>query len=183
MKQSCALYLSGLVMLSLAAFYYERACAMDFALVSTAFENRGTIPSVYTCDGQGISPELSWSGVPKGTESLALIVDDPDAPMAQPFVHWVIFNILPTRHVLEQGIPPRQELADGARQGINSARKIGYTPPCPPSGSHRYFFTLYALDTVLDARPGITKDELLQAIHNHIIAQTELMGRYQRRSR
>ncbi|MCL6629120.1 MAG: YbhB/YbcL family Raf kinase inhibitor-like protein [Armatimonadetes bacterium] len=149
-------------------------------LKSNAFDDGGTIPAEYTCDGAGTSPELQWSGVPAETKSLVLISDDPDAPMGT-FTHWVMYNIPPDVRSLPKGIPNKPRLDDGSLQGVNSARRIGYTPPCPPSGSHRYIFTIYALDTVLTLEPGANRSQVDKAMEGHILAEGKLMGRYARR--
>jgi Raf kinase inhibitor-like YbhB/YbcL family protein len=149
-------------------------------LTSSAFTHGAMIPKKYTCDGRDISPPLSWSDPPEKTESFALIMDDPDAPMGT-WVHWVIYNIPATARSLSEGVPTDAELPDGSRQGRNSWHRIGYGGPCPPSGTHRYFFKLYALDTKLNLASGVTKEGLLQAMAGHIVAQAELMGRYSRR--
>ncbi len=151
---------------------------MTLELVSTAFVHGQAIPATYSCDGKGISPPLAWSVAPAGSKSFALIMDDPDAPMGT-FVHWVIYNLPASSMGLPEGMPKDAQLADGSTQGLNSARRAGYTPPCPPGGTHRYFFRLYALDTTLTlAAAG--KEELLQAMQGHILAQGELMGTYTR---
>jgi Raf kinase inhibitor-like YbhB/YbcL family protein len=149
-------------------------------LTSSAFTHGSMIPKQYTCDGKDISPPLSWSDPPEKTQSFALIMDDPDAPLGT-WVHWVIYNLPATARGLGEGVPPDADLPDGSRQGRNSWRRIGYGGPCPPSGTHRYFFKLYALDTVLPLASGATKEELLKAMEGHIVAQAELMGRYARR--
>lgn len=149
-------------------------------LTSSAFTHGAMIPKEYTCDGKDISPPLSWGDPPEKTQSFALIMDDPDAPMGT-WVHWVIYNIPATARGLPEGVPKDADLPDGSRQGRNSWRKIGYGGPCPPSGTHRYFFKLYALDIVLTLASGATKDELLKAMEGHILANAELMGRYARR--
>lgn len=149
-------------------------------LTSSAFVHGAMIPKQYTCDGQDVSPPLSWSDPPEKTRSFALIMDDPDAPMGT-WVHWVIYNIPATARALPEGVSKDADLPDGSRQGRNSWRRIGYGGPCPPSGTHRYFFKLYALDTVLALASGATKEELLKAMEKHILAQAELMGRYARR--
>jgi len=149
-------------------------------LTSSVFTHGAMIPKDYTCDGRDVSPPLSWSEPPEKTQSFALIMDDPDAPMGT-WVHWVIYNIPATARGLAEGVPTNADLPDGSRQGRNSWRRIGYGGPCPPSGTHRYFFKLYALDTVLTLASGATKDELLKAMEGHILAQAELMGRYSRR--
>ena len=153
---------------------------MAFTLKSPSFQEGGEIPVTFTCDGKDVSPELSWAGAPKGTKSFALICDDPDAPVGT-WVHWVIFNIPVTANGLPKGVPTTRELADGARQGINDFHRIGYGGPCPPKGpAHRYFFKLYALDTVLDISPGVTKEGLLKAMKGHVLGETKLMGTYRR---
>jgi Raf kinase inhibitor-like YbhB/YbcL family protein len=152
---------------------------MAITITSTAFTEGGMIPREYTCDGRDISPPLAWSGAPEGTKSLALICDDPDAPVGT-WVHWVLFNIPATADELPQSILPDKILEDGARHGINDFRKFGYGGPCPPGGTHRYYFKIYALDTDLTQEPGITKAELLKAMEGRILAEGQLMGRYKR---
>jgi len=152
---------------------------MEIKVKSEAFEEGGMIPKKYTCDGEDASPPLSWTGVPEGTEALALICDDPDAPVGT-WVHWVIFNIPPDTTGLSENIPPERVLESGARQGRNDFGNIGYGGPCPPRGTHRYYFKLYALDKKVDLEPGATKDELLKAMEGHILAEGKLMGRYKR---
>ena len=151
--------------------------SMSLELTSSAFGPGGSIPDIYTCKGQGISPALMWSGVPSGTQSLAVITDDPDAPSGT-FVHWVIFNIPVSSRGLPEAVPTDPQLSDGAVQGNNGAGRPGYTGPCPPSGTHRYFFKLYALDTTLTLEPGASKDQLLNAMDGHILGQAELMGTF-----
>jgi hypothetical protein len=148
-------------------------------LKSTAFTANGMIPSLYTCDGQDISPDLSWDAPPTGTQSLALIVDDPDAP-GQIFVHWVLYDLPPEIHQLPKGLPAEPTLSGGGVQGKNDFGNLGYGGPCPPSGIHRYFFRLYALDRELELKSGATKAQLEAAINGHIIATAELVGRYSR---
>lgn len=154
-----------------------------FTLISTAFSHNAEIPSRHTCDGADTSPALSWSGLPEGTQSLVLIIDDPDAPdPAAPkmtWVHWVLYNIPPTATGLAEGIQEK-DLPPGTLQGLNDWKRTGYGGPCPPIGTHRYFHKLYALDTVLPDLRHPTKAKLEQAMHGHILAQTELIGRYQR---
>lgn len=158
----------------------EGSGAMSIQISSGAFEQRGRIPKKYTCDGADVSPPLGWSGVPEGCESLALICDDPDAPMGT-WVHWVLYNLAPDTDGLPEGLPPDEELASGARQGLNDFRRIGYGGPCPPPGGpHRYFFKLYALDTQLDLPPAAKKQELLRAMEGHILDQGQLVAKYQR---
>lgn len=152
---------------------------MNIEIKSAAFEQGGMIPKQYTCDGKDISPPLVWSGIPAETKSLALICDDPDAPMGT-WVHWVIFNIPPQETGLPEGVPGSATLKNGAVHGKNDFRRLGYGGPCPPSGTHRYFFKVYALDKVLDLDPGDSKAGLLRAMEGHIVAQGQLIGRYKR---
>jgi Raf kinase inhibitor-like YbhB/YbcL family protein len=152
---------------------------MKIEIKSASFEEGGMIPSKYTCDGEDISPSLSWTPPPKGTKSLALICDDPDAPMGT-WVHWVLFSLPPEVTELSESIPPDKVLKIGAKQGRNDFGKIGYGGPCPPRGTHRYYFKLYALDSEIDLEPGATKDELIKAMKRHILAETQLIGRYKR---
>jgi Raf kinase inhibitor-like YbhB/YbcL family protein len=149
-------------------------------LESQAFQTGDIIPPKYTCDGQDISPPLSWSDPPDGTTSFALISDDPDAPMGT-WVHWVIWNIPASARALEENTPQTASLPNGATQGTTDFHRVGYGGPCPPSGTHRYFFKLYALDTTLNLPSSTTKKDLEKAMHGHILAQTELMGKYRRR--
>lgn len=152
----------------------EGGLAMSVALSSNSFSNGETIPRRYTCDGEDLSPHLSWSGTPAGTASLALIVDDPDAPAGN-WVHWVLYNLPPDLTELPEGIKKI------GVEGKNDFGRLGYGGPCPPRGkAHRYFFRLYALDTMLELREGTTRARLLQAMQGHILAQGELMGRYSR---
>jgi len=153
---------------------------MTMSLTSAAFAAGESIPPKYTCDGENVSPALQWDQPPAGTQSLALIMDDPDAPSGT-FVHWAYYDLPPTSRGLPEGVPSGEKPSPGGTQGSNGAGKSGYTGPCPPSGSHRYFFRLYALDTKLDAAPGLTKDKLLQAMEGHVLAQAQLMGVYSRR--
>jgi Raf kinase inhibitor-like YbhB/YbcL family protein len=148
-------------------------------ITSSAFGSGGMIPAKYTCDGADFSPPLDWSGSPAGTKSFALVCDDPDAPMGT-WVHWVIFDIPPSATMLAEGITREKDLPGGGTQGINDFRKYGYGGPCPPGGTHRYFFKLYALDIMLGLKPGITKDQLLKALRGHILAEAQLMGTYKR---
>ncbi len=148
-------------------------------MTSSAFAAKATIPAKYTCDGESISPPLQWDAPPSGTQSLALVVDDPDAPSGT-FVHWAIYGLPPALRALPEGVSTDERPATGGVNGANGAGKLGYTGPCPPSGVHRYFFRLYALDVKLDSTPGWTEDQLLQAMNGHILGQAELMGTYSR---
>ena len=147
-------------------------------LTSPVFKEGGTIPDKYTCHGRDISPPLGWSNIPRGCKSLALIVEDPDASVGI-MVHWILYNIPGEARGLKEGISPCSELADKSRHGKNGISKLGYVGPCPPIGStHRYFFKLYVLDTVLELPSGATKEQLLKAMKGRILAETELMGKY-----
>jgi hypothetical protein len=157
----------------------ERGVPMKITVTSSAFKEGGMIPSKYTCDGDEISPPLDWSDVPAATKSLALISDDPDAPMGT-WVHWVVFNMPPETKDLPENIPPEKELKNGAIQGINSSHRTGYGGPCPPSGVHRYFFKVYALDVKLSLGPGAAKKDLEKAMSGHVLGEGQLMGRYKR---
>ena len=153
---------------------------MRIEVTSTAFKEGGVIPEKYTCKGADVSPPLAWTHIPTGAKTLALIADDPDAP-ARTWVHWVLFNLPAQVNELPEGVPNERHLANGAFQGINSSGAIGYQGPCPPSGTHRYYFKLYALDVKLDLHDGVTKPQLLDAMRGHIVAEGELMGKFSRR--
>ena len=152
---------------------------MEINVTSSAFTQGGMIPVLYTCDGRDISPPLSWTAGPAGTQSYAIIADDPDAPMGI-WVHWVAYNIPASITTLPENVAKDKQLGDGTLQGINDFKDFGYGGPCPPGGTHRYFFKVYALDTVLKAGPGLTKKKLLREIEGHTLAQGELMGSYSR---
>ena len=149
-------------------------------LSSPAFPDGGQIPRQYSCDGEGISPPLRFEGIGNEVKSLALIVDDPDAPRGT-FTHWVLFDIPPETRELRAGFGSQGPPSNGARQGRNDARTIGYTPPCPPKGpAHRYFFRLHVLDTTLGLPEGATRDQVVEALHGHIIGESQIMATYQR---
>ena len=156
---------------------------MAFRITSPAFENGDPIPRRYTCEGDDISPPLEWSGVPKGTKSLALIAEDPDAPdPAAPkrvWVHWVLYDIPPDVAGLLEGVGGT-DLPPGTLEGLNDWKKAGYCGPCPPIGRHRYFHRLYALDVVLGDLKHPTKAKLEKAMQGHILAQTELIGTFKK---
>ena len=152
---------------------------MEIKITSSAFEEGGLIPPKYTCDGADISPPLQWDAVPEGTGSIALISDDPDAPMGT-WVHWVLFNLPADTKELAENIPADRALPNGAKQGTSDFGRIGYGGPCPPSGTHRYFFKIYALDTQLDLAADAKKPELLKAMEGHILGQGQLIGKYKR---
>ncbi len=153
---------------------------MPFVLKSAAFENGGSIPRQYTCDGKDLSPALFWSGVPEKAETLALIVDDPDAP-SKTWVHWVVFDLPATATGLPEGVPPRPTPDLGGTHGINDFGNLGYGGPCPPSGTHNYVFTLYALDTKLGLNARATKEDVLKAMRGHVLSEARLIGRYSRK--
>jgi hypothetical protein len=173
---------AALVALALPAAQEKETKAMSLTLTSSAFAHQGEIPAKYTCEGKDLSPPLAWSGVPAGAKSLALIVDDPDAPdPAAPkltWVHWVLYDIPPSATGLPEGANP---LPAGTRAGLNDWQRLGYGGPCPPIGRHRYFHKLYALDAVLPDLGRPDKAKLEAAMKGHVIAQAELIGTYQKR--
>jgi hypothetical protein len=156
---------------------------MPLTLKSSAFLQKGSIPSLYTCEGENISPPLSWSDVPEGTKSFTLIVDDPDAPDPKAprmtWVHWVLYNLPATARALPEGMK-REALPAGTKEGQNDWKRPGYGGPCPPVGRHRYFHKLCALNTVLPDLQKPTKPQLEKAMAGHILAQAELMGTYKK---
>lgn len=157
---------------------------MPLTLTSASFQDGGAIPVRHTCEGDDLSPPLAWSGVPGNAQSLALLVDDPDAPdpksPTMTWVHWILYNLPPQLHQLADGIAA-ENLPAGTLQGLNDWRRTGYGGPCPPIGRHRYFHKLFALDTRLPDLASPTKATLQAAMHGHVLAQAELMGWYQRR--
>jgi hypothetical protein len=153
---------------------------MPFSVQSSGFSHGGDIPRKFTCDGPDLAPALSWTDPPAGTQSLALIVDDPDAPVGV-WVHWVLYDMPTSVRELPEGVPKKDALENGARQGRNDFGRLGYGGPCPPPGKpHRYYFKLYALDSPTGLKSGATKAELEIAMRGHVLAQAELMGRYKR---
>jgi Raf kinase inhibitor-like YbhB/YbcL family protein len=171
--------LAGLVLFGAMAIG-AKGGPMSLEVSSTAFSNGGNIPKKHTCDGPDLSPALTWSGAPAGTQTFALIADDPDAPVGT-WVHWVLYNAPASAQGFTEGIKKDDQLPDGTMQGRNDFRKIGYGGPCPPPGKpHRYYFKLYALDAKLHLKPGATKAEVELAMKGHILAQAEWMGRYGR---
>jgi Raf kinase inhibitor-like YbhB/YbcL family protein len=156
---------------------------MALELSTPAFAPGGDIPVEHTCDGADVSPALQWTVPPDGTVSLALVVDDPDAP-GRTWVHWVLYNIPPAQRELPEHVEAKDTLPSGARHGTNDFGRVGYGGPCPPPGpAHRYFFRLYALDTALELRHGAKRRALDAAMKGHVLASAELVGRYQRGSR
>jgi len=158
----------------------EGETIMNLQITSSAFTEGSSIPKKHTCDAEDASPNLAWSGIPAGARSLALIVDDPDAP-GKTWVHWVIYNITPNLAGLPEGVVKSATVEGIGAQGVNDFRQTGYGGPCPPRGKpHRYFFKLYALDVQLNLKSGATKTELEKAMQGHILAQGQLMGTYGR---
>jgi hypothetical protein len=153
----------------------------EISLRSTAFQDGGRIPVLYTCEGEDISPPLQWSGAPITTRSYSMVCEDPDAPRGT-WIHWVLYNISGDTVELAKAVPTLPELPSGARHGRNTAGDLAYSGPCPPPGKpHRYFFRLYALDISLNLPPGATKAELEKAMDQHIVAQGTLVGTYEHR--
>ena len=153
-------------------------------LTSNAFDAGGMIPGKHTCDGEDVSPALSWSGAPPTTASFVIIMDDPDAPPGT-WIHWVLYDLPGDLGVLKPALPKTEKLESGAAHGacwgVNSFSRVGYYGPCPPPGApHRYYFRLYALDTRLELPPGLTKQQILRAMEGHVLAEAELMGKYGR---
>lgn len=153
---------------------------MNFELTSSAFKAGDPIPRRYTCEGEDLSPPLHWSVPPAETKSFVIIADDPDAPVGT-WVHWVLFNVPLDLRGLAEGVPPKDHLPDGALQGLNDFKRVGYGGPCPPPGKpHRYYFRLYALDVTLNLKPRATKAQVLDACKGHVLAEARLMGRFGR---
>lgn len=151
-------------------------------LSSSSFQPEANIPAQFTCEGENTSPELAWKNAPSGTKTFALIVHDPDAPRSGGFTHWVVYDIPAKVNHIRQGAPQGEKLPGGGTQGRNDGGKIGYMGPCPPSGTHRYYFYLYALDVELNLQPGATKADLEKAMQGHILEKAELMGKYKKGS-
>jgi Raf kinase inhibitor-like YbhB/YbcL family protein len=171
----------GLAMSARAARGADAASKGTMQLTSPAFSEGGSIPAPHTCDGDNLSPALKWTGVPSGAKSLALIADDPDAPPGT-WVHWVLYDLTSATTELPEAMPRSQYLPGGAKQRLNDFKHLGYGGPCPPPGkAHRYFFKLYALDRVIDLKPGATKKELEAAMEKHILAEGQLIGIYKRK--
>lgn len=151
-------------------------------LASAVFQQGAEIPSYYTSEGENVSPELSWSEAPANTKSFVLVMHDPDAPRPGGFTHWVLYNILANTLHVEDKVPNQESIPGLGIQGKNDSGKIGYIGPAPPSGAHRYFFRLFAIDKMLELAPGATHKEVSAAIKGHILAQAELMGTYEKKS-
>jgi Raf kinase inhibitor-like YbhB/YbcL family protein len=151
-------------------------------LTSSAFQAGGTIPIQFTCEGEDISPELAWRDFPEGAESFVLTLRDPDAPKAGGFTHWVVFNIPVSVLSVAQNVPKKSMVSNLGLQAKNDSGEIGYIGPCPPSGTHRYFFRLFALDRELNLQPGATHEEVRSAMEGHILDRAELMGTYTKKA-
>ncbi len=149
-------------------------------VTSSAFEEGQMIPAKYTADGEDVSPPLEWEGTPDGTASIVLISDDPDAPVGT-WVHWVIYDMPPDVRSLPEGVEAEERLENGGVHGTTDFHRLGYGGPAPPSGTHRYYFKVYALDKMLELGPGATKGEVEKAMKRHILAEGQLMGTYKRR--
>jgi len=155
---------------------------MAFQLTSRAFKEGEMIPPHHTADGDDVSPSLEWKNIPEGTKCFALICDDPDAPGGT-FTHWLIYNIPPETAQFPEGFPSFKSLPNGTKQGLNDFGSIGYGGPAPPSGTHRYFFKLYALSALLDLEEGAKRASLERALQRRILGETQLMGKYQRKKK
>jgi len=153
---------------------------MEIKISSTAFKEGAMIPSKYTCDGENVSPMIAWTNYPKRTETFVLIADDPDAPMGT-WVHWVVYNIPHEINKLDEAFLQDKQFDNGIMQGTTDFQTIGYGGPCPPGGTHKYFFKIYALDVKLDVEPGLQKKKILKAMESHIIAKGKLMGKYKKK--
>jgi Raf kinase inhibitor-like YbhB/YbcL family protein len=167
------------VLASTRQFYFLWRWKMEFRMSSPAFGYGEEIPRKFTCDGEEVSPPLEWENPPAGTKSFALICDDPDAPMGT-WVHWVLYDFPGDTRSLPEGFPNEREFENGAKSGKNSWGRYGYGGPCPPSGTHRYFFRLYALDAPLGLKPGANARQLRRAMEGHVLGTAELMGKYRR---
>jgi Raf kinase inhibitor-like YbhB/YbcL family protein len=179
------LRLTGTLLVTIVLLNPPGSAAMAMTITSPAFEQEGQVPSKYTCEGDDISPPLAWDGVPGGTKSLVLIIDDPDAPDPKApqlvWVHWVVYNMPPDTKSLPENAS-KAGLPQGAALGVNDFKKTNYGGPCPPVGRHRYFHKLYALDITLDLRKA-TKPEIELAMKGHVLADAELIGTYQKGDR
>lgn len=153
---------------------------MNFQLLSVVFIHEGDIPDRYTCKGKDLSPPLMWKNPPEKTKSFALIMEDVDTPIGV-ITHWVVYNVPPKKKELPEGLPYQVSFSDGTIQGINFRRQNGYMGPCPPWGKHRYYFKIFALDTVLRVDPKMSKRKLLKTIKEHILSQTSLVGYYSKK--
>ncbi len=175
-RRLTAIFIIGMIFSSHSMASLQPGGNMELTIQSSAFNNNGSIPTKYSCNGDNISPPIHWKNIPAKTNSLVLIVDDPDAPMGV-WDHWIIFNIPKTTTQFSENLTA---LPTGAQYGKNSWGKLSYGGPCPPSGEHRYIFTLYALDTLLDLSQGADKTQIENAMQGHILATAKLMGKYKK---
>jgi Raf kinase inhibitor-like YbhB/YbcL family protein len=159
----------------------ERETRMEIKIESRAFKQGELIPSIYSCEGQNISPQLSWKCSVEGVKTFVIIIEDPDAPSGS-FTHWVVYNIPAKMNSLMENITPTKNIPDEILMGTNDFGRIGYGGPCPPSGTHRYFFRIYGLDTAVHLDSGATKKEVMIKMQGHIKARGELMGKYKKHS-
>jgi len=174
-----SLFLIGGMLTALPVLGQEEGIMGKIEVRSSAFSEGDRVPKEFTCDGADRSPPIEWSGVPANAQSLAILVDDPDAP-AGDWVHWLVYDLSPALTRLNAGIPEGGRLPGGGSQGRTDFGALGYGGPCPPRGTHRYFFKVYALDAMLHLKPGATKKELLQAMQGHILTEGRLTGTYER---
>jgi Raf kinase inhibitor-like YbhB/YbcL family protein len=182
MFRHCFPVLMGALLFTSALMYPAHAGTeggKQMEITSQAFGQGEMIPPRYTCNGENVSPPIAWKGVPDGTRSITVICEDPDAPMGI-WVHWVYYDIPPQASPLPENIPAEERPAAGGTQGITDFLTIGYGGPCPPSGTHRYFFRVFAVDTELNLPPGSTKEEVLSSMEGHLLGMGELMGRFSR---
>jgi Raf kinase inhibitor-like YbhB/YbcL family protein len=168
----------GIILLAAGAF--AKGGNVGFELKSSAFDNGGHIPEDFTCDGTGQSPPLEWEGAPPGTKAFALIADDPDAPGGT-WTHWLLFNVPGSATALQAAVSSDRDLKDGSKQGKNDFQNIGYGGPCPPGGTHRYYFRLFALNDQLSLKSGASRPQLETALKGHVIGQAQVMGTYTHR--
>jgi Raf kinase inhibitor-like YbhB/YbcL family protein len=179
MKKISAVIFFGVLLTALPMSGCAEGAEGTIEVRSTAFAEGDRIPSDFTCEGADMSPPIEWANIPSGTKSIAIFVEDPDAPSGN-WSHWLAYDLPPSMRQLPPGIPASQGLPAGGIQGRTDFGNAGYSGPCPPQGTHRYFFRVYALDTLLGLKPGATKQELLRAMQGHILAQGQLMGTYDR---
>lgn len=179
MKKIYGLFLIGVLLTASSTFGQAEGGREKMDVRSSAFGEGDKIPPDFTCDGADMSPPIEWFGVPANAQSLALIAEDPDVPSGN-WTHWLVYDLPPDLTQLPAGISSRNKLPTGGSQGRTDFKALGYRGPCPPSGTHRYFFRVYALDAMLHLKSGATKKELLQAMQGHILAEGVLMGKYNR---
>jgi len=170
-------FLIGAALMGAWSFAWAGSAKKSLRLISSGFDDGGKLPERYTCDGAGISPELRWKNLPHKTKSLALIVEDPDAAYST-WTHWVVYNIPPNVLEFLENFPKDAQLPNGITQGMSDFKTIGYGAPCPPNGKHRYFFRIYALNSLLALPSGASAEQLRQAMKGHILSTAQMMGKY-----